>query len=105
MSEEQYRTLDQSSILKVQKENYGYACFTNDKKVYQENYPQIAVDVYKRQVPTTGFPKCIERTITKQTIKVLLRNSFMARKIFTFFVLEKFIIFTHNAVIISYFSE
>lgn len=44
MSEEQYRTLDQSSILKVQKENYGYACFTNDKKFYQENYPQIAVE-------------------------------------------------------------
>ena len=44
VSEEQYRTLDQSSILKVQKENYGYACFTNDKKFYQENYPQIAVE-------------------------------------------------------------
>ena len=41
VSEEQYRTLDQSSILKVQKENYGY---TNDKKFYQENYPQIAVE-------------------------------------------------------------
>ena len=40
----EYRTLDQSSILKVQKENYGYACFTNDKKFYQENYPQIAVE-------------------------------------------------------------
>ena len=36
--------MDQSSILKVQKENYGYACFTNDKKFYQENYPQIAVE-------------------------------------------------------------
>ena len=35
VSEEQYRTLDQSSILKVQKEN---------KKFYQENYPQIAVE-------------------------------------------------------------
>ena len=44
MSEEQYRTLDQSSILKVQKENYGYACFTNDKKFYQENYPEIEIE-------------------------------------------------------------
>ena len=44
VDEAQYEKLDKSFILKVQKENYGYACFTNDKKFYQENYPQIAVE-------------------------------------------------------------
>lgn len=31
-------------ILKIQKEAYGYACLTNDKNYYLENYPQIAVE-------------------------------------------------------------
>lgn len=44
VDEIQYKTLDQRAILKVQKENYGYACFTNDRQFYQENYPQIAVE-------------------------------------------------------------
>lgn len=44
VDEVQYKTLDQCAILKVQKENYGYACFTNDRQFYQENYPQIAVE-------------------------------------------------------------
>ena len=44
VDEVQYKTLDQRAILKVQKENYGYACFTNDRQFYQENYPQIAVE-------------------------------------------------------------
>ena len=44
VSEEQYRTLDQSSILKVQKENYGYACLTNENAFYIENYPQIIIE-------------------------------------------------------------
>ena len=44
VSEEQYKTLDQRAILKSQKESYGYACFTNDRRFYQENYPGIAVE-------------------------------------------------------------
>ena len=28
----------------IQKEAYGYACLTNDKNYYLENYPQIAVE-------------------------------------------------------------
>jgi ABC-2 type transport system ATP-binding protein len=44
VSEEQYRTLDQSSILKVQKENYGYASLTNENAFYIENYPQIIIE-------------------------------------------------------------
>ena len=31
-------------ILKIQKEAYGYACLTNDKNYYLENYPPIAVE-------------------------------------------------------------
>ena len=44
VNEEQYRTLDKTAVIKVQKETYGYACFTNDRRFYQENYPQIAVE-------------------------------------------------------------
>ena len=44
VSEEQYQTLDKTAVIKAQKENYGYACFTGDRKFYQENYPQIAVE-------------------------------------------------------------
>ena len=38
------QTLDKTAVIKVQKETYGYACFTNDRRFYQENYPQIAVE-------------------------------------------------------------
>ena len=44
VSEEQYQTLDKTAVIKAQKENYGYACFTSDRKFYQENYPKIAVE-------------------------------------------------------------
>ena len=44
VEEAQYEELDQRAILKTQKENYGYACFTNDRQFYQENYPQITVE-------------------------------------------------------------
>ncbi len=44
VDEAQYEKLDKDYILKSQKEPYGYACFTSDKKFYQENYPQIAVE-------------------------------------------------------------
>lgn len=44
VNEEQYRTLDKTAVIKVQKETYGYASFTNDRRFYQENYPQIAVE-------------------------------------------------------------
>ena len=43
----------------------------------------------------------IEGTITKQTVKVRLRNSFMAWKIFTFFILKKLIIFAQNGFLQS----
>lgn len=44
VTKEQYETLDKEAILKTQKEAYGYACLTNDRNYYLENYPQIAVE-------------------------------------------------------------
>jgi ABC-2 type transport system ATP-binding protein len=44
MNDVQYADLDQSYIIKSQKESYGYACFTNEKKFYQENYPGMMVE-------------------------------------------------------------
>lgn len=44
VTKEQYETLDKEAILKIQKESYGYACLTNDRNYYLENYPQIAVE-------------------------------------------------------------
>ena len=44
VTKEQYETLNKEAILKIQKEAYGYACLTNDKNYYLENYPQIAVE-------------------------------------------------------------
>ena len=36
VDEEQYRTLDKTAVIRAQKETYGYACFTNDRRFYQE---------------------------------------------------------------------
>lgn len=44
VSEEQYEKMDQKAILKSRRESYGYACFTSDRKFYQENYPGIVVE-------------------------------------------------------------
>lgn len=44
VSEEQYEKLNQKAILKSRRESYGYACFTSDRKFYQENYPGIVVE-------------------------------------------------------------
>ena len=44
VSGEQYKKLDQKAILKSRRESYGYACFTRDRKFYQENYPGIVVE-------------------------------------------------------------
>ena len=41
---EQYETLDKEWILKEKEESYGYACLTNQKQYYMENWPQIAVE-------------------------------------------------------------
>lgn len=43
-SKEQYAALDHTGILKTKKETYGYACFTSDRKYYEENYPGLVVE-------------------------------------------------------------
>ncbi|WP_294897768.1 ABC transporter ATP-binding protein [uncultured Eubacterium sp.] len=44
VSEDQFAGLEQDYLLKTQKMSYGYACFTNHKDYYQENYPGIIVE-------------------------------------------------------------
>ena len=44
VTKEQYEILDKAAILKIQKEPYGYACLTNDRNYYLENYPKMAVE-------------------------------------------------------------
>lgn len=44
VSEDQFAGLDQDYLLKTQKTSYGYACFTNHKDYYQQNYPGIIVE-------------------------------------------------------------
>ena len=42
--EAQYATLDKEYLLDIQKEPYGYACLTNDRKYYEENVPDLVVE-------------------------------------------------------------
>lgn len=42
--EEQFAGLDKSYILKVRRESYGYACLTDQKQYYRENYPDVVVE-------------------------------------------------------------
>lgn len=42
--EEQSKTLDPQYIIKMKKESYGYACLTDQKQFYLENYPKIVVE-------------------------------------------------------------
>ncbi len=44
VSDEVYRTLDQRCILSTKKEPFGYACFTDQKQYYAENYPGIVME-------------------------------------------------------------
>lgn len=44
MSKEQYAQLDQTGILSVKEENFGYSCLTNNKQFYTENYPKLAIE-------------------------------------------------------------
>lgn len=41
---EQYETLDKAYIMSKKKEAFGYALLTREKKFYQENYPEIAIE-------------------------------------------------------------
>lgn len=44
MSEEQYQKLEKEYLLRVKKEDFGYAVLTNQKRFYQENYPEIVIE-------------------------------------------------------------
>lgn len=39
-----YEKLDKEYIIKSLKQKYGYACFTNQKGFYKENYPEIVIE-------------------------------------------------------------
>lgn len=41
---EQFDTLDKRYLLRVKKENYGYACLTDQKQYYHENHPDIVLE-------------------------------------------------------------
>ena len=44
VTEAQYDTLDKAYIMSKKKESFGYALLTREKKFYQENYPDIAIE-------------------------------------------------------------
>lgn len=44
VSDEQYQKLDKEHLLRIKKESYGYACLTNQKQYYRENYPEIVIE-------------------------------------------------------------
>lgn len=44
MTPEQFERIDHAYIQRVKKETYGYACLTNQKQYYHENYPDIAIE-------------------------------------------------------------
>lgn len=44
VSTEQYPSLEKDFILTTKKRNYGYACLTNERRFYQENYPNLAIE-------------------------------------------------------------
>lgn len=44
MTDEQYHVLDKNYILRHKKEDFGYSCLTGQKRFYQENYPELAIE-------------------------------------------------------------
>ena len=44
VSDEMFRDLDQTYILKSKKTNYGYECLTTERQYYREQYPQIVIE-------------------------------------------------------------
>ncbi len=44
MDEQAYEQLDKTYILRTKKERFGYACFTNERQFYAENYPDIVIE-------------------------------------------------------------
>ena len=42
--EEQLKILDPQYLIRIKKESYGYACLTDQKQFYLENYPKIVIE-------------------------------------------------------------
>ena len=41
---EEYEKLDKQYLKATKKEHFGYACLTNEKQYYLDNYPNIVVE-------------------------------------------------------------
>lgn len=44
VSEEQYLGLDKQYLIRRRREPFGFACLTNQKQFYLENYPDLVVE-------------------------------------------------------------
>ena len=44
MNEDTYGKLDKSHVLATKKEQFGYACFTDEKRFYAHKYPDIVIE-------------------------------------------------------------
>lgn len=44
VSAEDYPSLEKEFILATKKRKYGYACLTNERKYYQDNYPKLSIE-------------------------------------------------------------
>lgn len=44
VSDEQYRRVDRAYILRTRKDTFGYKCLTDQKRFYQENYPELVME-------------------------------------------------------------
>lgn len=44
VSADEYPSLEKEYIIASKKRNYGYACLTNERKYYQDNYPKLVIE-------------------------------------------------------------
>ena len=44
LGKEQYGNIDKQYLIRVTKEKYGYCCLTDQRRFYQENYPDVVIE-------------------------------------------------------------
>ena len=44
VTEDMYRNMDKSYLLKTRRTDFGYICYTNERQYYLENYPGIIIE-------------------------------------------------------------
>lgn len=44
VTKEQFDGLDQTHLLQIKEENFGYSCLTNQRQFYQDNYPSVVIE-------------------------------------------------------------